>query len=78
MYEGTWRRGLVENRRVDAFANEHLLTVRVRDFPSGCHEGARRKRSTAGEDQKTPVGQAAQRRGQTHDPGDHRTDAKTA
>jgi hypothetical protein len=78
MCEGTWRRGLIERRRTDAFADEHLFTVRVSDAPSGRNESARGERSTAGEDQKTLVRQAAQRHSQTQDTGEHRTDAETA
>jgi hypothetical protein len=78
MYEGTRLRVLLESRGVDAFADEHLFTMRVGDAPGGRDECTRRERSTAGEDQKTPVRQAAQRRGDTHDTGEHRTDAETA
>jgi hypothetical protein len=78
VYEGTWRRGLVESRGLDAFADKHLFTVRVRDDPSGRDKCTSRERGTAGEDQKTPVRQAPQHHGQTDETGEHRTDAETA
>jgi hypothetical protein len=50
MYEGTWLRGLLESRGVNAFADEHLFTMCVGDDPSRRHECTRRERGSASED----------------------------